>query len=483
MSKLRDETSADQIINDYKKKLNSFKQFTVLNAKSDVHVVDPIREKIEYNFSLIRADFEDAIHALETRFLFQYKQYQECKRLTESEKASLELTYNLKSTVETLKKLESKVKDLENEFQVEHDRLQRLYQFKQSELSSRLSKEKQEFDNEIFEKRKNYELEIDDYENKIKLIKIELNELNHSFDLEVKEKRIECDRQIDLLQASFETQKNHLEKKIIKEKNDYKRKCEDYKFKEEQLHIEFRQKEDEFKLLISDFDKRSYDLEEKLKERSLEFETELENQRKEMIKTYIKERDTEVDRHFRSVENELNNYILDLKEKLGKATERYKKDKVLFDEKIEKYKNEKSLLESKLNESLNNNENQLFEFSKKETSFFDLLNKMEQQIKSKNEEISRLKNYSQLIKEKASSIGSEVHKLDLEKRKQYLNQLKRYYESKFLDQETLIESLNNQIKVLNSKSSVSSISSASSRKVTELKVEPKVLRVQKETFA
>jgi len=323
-----EESSVDSIVDQYKKKLQTDRSNSlgrVLTEDSDMQVIDPIKEKIEHNFSIVRSDFQQHIQELESRFMFQYKQYQECKRLADHEKKQLEQVYQIKASCDSLAKLKEKITSLEQEFQIEHDRLQRLYQTKQSELSAKITLERKSFEEEMFTKRSELDSEVRSIEELIAKKRLEFDQLEAAFDEEMKDKREQWVQEEGLLEKEYQQKRQSYEDEYGDFQSKIKKQSEEWREKELAFREEMLKKESDWKSTLAELDSRKEAVEEEIKafelqskvnrdleikqyeQRKVEFEKELEQQRQlfeselndrreTMMQQYIQERDDETDR-------------------------------------------------------------------------------------------------------------------------------------------------------------------------------------------
>lgn len=327
-SSQNEESSVDSIVDQYKKKLQSERHNAVgkvLTEVSAMQVIDPIKERIEHNFSVVRSDFQQHIQELESRFLFQYKQFQECKRLAEHEKQQLEQVYKIKASCDALNKLKEKIKSLEQEFQIEHDRLQRLYQSKQSELSAKISLERKNFEEEMFAKRSELDVEVRTIEELIAKKRLEFDQLEAAFTDEMKDKREQWKQEESLLEREYQQKRQSYEEEYGDFQNKIKKQSEEWKEKELEFREEMLKKESDWKstlaeldsrkeaveeeirafelqskvnrdLEIKQYDQRKVEFEKELEQQRVQFEKELEDRRDDMMQQYLAERDQETDR-------------------------------------------------------------------------------------------------------------------------------------------------------------------------------------------
>lgn len=378
----KEESSVDSIVDQYKKKLQSERSNSlgrVLTEDSDMQIIDPIKEKIEHNFSVVRSDFQQHIQELESRFMFQYKQYQECKRLADHEKKQLEQVYQIKASCEALKKLRDKIKTLEQEFQTEHDRLQRLYQSKQSELSAKITLERKSFEEEMFTKRSELDVEVRTIEELIAKKRLEFDQLEISFEEEMKDKRVQWQKEETLLEQEYQQKRQSYEDEYGDFQNRIKKQSEEWKDKELAFREEMLKKESDWKATLAELDSRKDAVEQEIKafelqskvnrdleikqyeQRKAEFEKELEQQRnlfeselnerrESMMQQYIQERDEETDRLHQQAMEDKDKEILEVRAKMrvleaeleaSKSDSQYKKEEVLNELRLAKEKLEK----------------------------------------------------------------------------------------------------------------------------------------------
>jgi hypothetical protein len=364
-----EESSVDSIVDQYKKKLQSERHNSVgkiLTEDSAMQVIDPIKEKIEHNFSVVRSDFQQHIQELESRFLFQYKQYQECKRLAEHEKKQLEQVYHIKASCDAVSKLQGKIKSLEQDFQTEHDRLQRLYQSKQTELAAKISLERKAFEEEMFTKRSELDSEVQLIEELIAKKRLEFDQLEKAFTEEMKDKREQWEKEEALLEREYQQKRQTYEDEYGDFQNKIRKQSEEWKDKEIAFREEMLKKEADWKETLNELDSRKQAVEEEIKafelqskvnrdleikqyeQRKIEFEKELEQQRvqfeselndrrEEMMQQYLQERDQETDRVHQQQLDFKDKELAEVKAKMrvlqaeleaSKSDSQYKKEEV-----------------------------------------------------------------------------------------------------------------------------------------------------------
>ncbi len=317
------EYNVDSIVDSYNKELHRVRSY---NGAEEIplSIIDPMKEKIEENFTLVREDLHHTLGSLEARVMHQYKQYLDCKRLADSEKKNLEDVYNIRTSFDSLALLEKKKARLEHDFQQEHNRLQNLYQSKQTELSQHLTAERKVFEDEMFKKRASWESEILDYETLIESRRLEFDKIEASLKCEIDEKRHQWLKEETLLVADYEKRRLKIDQDFAAFESELESKSKDL----EKRELEFRglmiAKEKEWVSTLSEIEARknhlvedvqalevqiqiSRDIEEtelsrrrdtlesELKNRKIAFEKELHVLRNEMLVSYKSERDSDVD--------------------------------------------------------------------------------------------------------------------------------------------------------------------------------------------
>ena len=468
LKELDDSKIADVIRQDYVSKLRK-KQFSDSfvdpnDEQGYTPEMDEVKTRIKSNFDNFKSEFSDSISELESKFMLQYKEYMEIKRLSLKEKKALESLYKVKFTVEGIKELEERKEKLTLVFKEEHANLMKVYQDKQSELNTLIAADRQAFEMEMFKKRS-------DMEDELKI----LSKSKEKYILEQQNVRLDFEEEITLKRQEWESEKSNTEalflqkkKEMIAEENQLKENIKSqHLIYEEQMkkNKSFYEKEEsalsqkmeilQKKLTVLEEENKSLALQsqlsldiesKKLKEQEQKFkedmelyrdkvETELEQEKKKMMSSYQSTRDTAVDQIHDNEKQKLKSELLELSSQCDELNLiLVSKDKALDDLRLkyEKRSNEinsnrkelesvRSVFDSKLEETNSELKNSLIEkFQKK------LEETLEKEKKDYSQQIQTLNAEIEASKLETVKANQEVLKLQHQLKNSYskLDQMK-----------------------------------------------------------
>ena len=427
----------DQIVDSYRQALrttrNEEAERVVRQDKGvEYNQIDPLHKRMKMELDGIRTHIINALNGLENELSHQQKSYHHSRMLIEKETQELEALYQIKVQANTLGELQDKQANLEKVFQQHYDKLQLEFEARQVELANIINVERKTFEEMMFEKRQEWEQEMDSLEGAFQKRKKEFESICRDLEKDVQQKRLDWSKEESLLEKEYHQRRLKFDQQMAEYESSFEVKARSFREKELASREEFVKREHELHRKVSELEERKTKLEDGLrffekqvKDRRVQedeafamrkeaFEKELEEKKALMMDDYLKKRDSVVDQSYREEKEKVNAQIAEFKVRyraLQKTVEDAQADKLKLKEAYEReleriQKDQEAISERNLKEKIHL-ESKMRE--KLEKEFYGKLQEVEVVY---TQEITELKRYNQLLESQLTQERSAVKRME-----------------------------------------------------------------------
>lgn len=437
----------DSIVDSYRESLKvsftsekSLPEKPLLQVKSQS---DVSQLRVKNELDSIRNNFLNAISTYELEFQRLQKSHEQISQQIDQENRVLNELYSIKATAETLVQLQKDFVGLERKYKENYARLQDEFELKQIELAQYIGSERKQFEEQMFERRRQWEAEIDSLDIALQRRKKECDLAERELEKEIHQKRRDWSREESLLEKEYHQKRLRFDQQMAEYESSFENKTRIYREKEISLKDDILRKEQELQRKLVGLEEKKqkleaevYALEKQIMDkrnaeddaffsRKVAFEKELEvirevhekellRKQNGMMDEYLAQRDSVADQKHKEEKDKLLNQLSEFKARIraqqksvDDANSEKNKIQDQYRREIERYQKELTDLALRGDVDKKQMEAQIRE--KLEKEFYMKLQEVEVIY---TQEISELKRYNQTLESQLNQERSVVKRME-----------------------------------------------------------------------